>query len=295
MTNEKVNDLDATRVALVAMHSEMGDPEASLARVEHWCQKAHTEGAQFVLFPEECVTGSMNKSDLTFAAAHDIASRAAQISIQRLEAIAARWSMTLAVGTIEPVGDKLANSLWVVGPGGYLDTFRKLHLPNPGEREWFIPGDHLPVIRSQGWTFGVGICYDARFGEIFRAAAQRGAEFYLLAVGGSGKDDRVTADGDLRAKALYHRELAMQFLPARAVDNGIYVFYANQAGRSGNAWFPGLCLALDPKGYLIDEHLPDEGMIVVDVSRVAVKEAQEDPCALSNLRPEVYADPVLVG
>ena len=54
---------DMVRVAAVAMHSEMGDPEANLSRLEEWTRKAHAEGAAFALFTEECITGSMNKSD----------------------------------------------------------------------------------------------------------------------------------------------------------------------------------------------------------------------------------------
>ena len=52
---------DTIRVATVAMHSVMGHPQANLARVEEWTHKAHAEGARFALFPEECITGSMNK------------------------------------------------------------------------------------------------------------------------------------------------------------------------------------------------------------------------------------------
>jgi len=70
--------------------------------------------------------------------------------------------------------------------GGRLATFTKLHLPNAVEKESFVSGDLLPIVRSQGWILGVGICYDLRFAEIFRTAAQHGADFFLLAVGGSG-------------------------------------------------------------------------------------------------------------
>lgn len=52
------------RVAAVAMHSVMGDPRANLERIEQWAQQARDQGATFALFPEECITGSLNKSDL---------------------------------------------------------------------------------------------------------------------------------------------------------------------------------------------------------------------------------------
>lgn len=291
---ESMNESTVTRIAAVAMHSVMGEPATNLARVAYWCERAHKQGARFVLFTEECVTGSMNKSDFSFEEAVRIARDADQMVVPSLEDLAARFNMTLVVGTIEPVQDKLANSLLIVGPEGYLTTYRKLHLPNPNERAWFIEGDQLPVIRSQGWTFGVGVCYDGRFGELFRTAAQMGAEFYLLAVAASGGQDLVTPKGNQHQQALMHRELMMQFMPARAVDNGMYICTANQSGHSGNAWFPGLCLVCDPNGHIVGEHYSDEGMIVVEVSRELVDAARSGSCAVNGIRPEIYANPVLV-
>ena len=285
-----------TRVAAVAMHSTMGDVEGNLARVEEWTRQAHARGAQFALFTEECITGSLNKSDFTLDEARDIARGAAECSVPFLEKLCRQLHMTLAVGTIEPAGERLRNNVLIVGPEGYLATFGKLHLPNANERVWFAPGESLPVVTSQGWTFSVGICYDVRFPEIFRTAAQAGAEFFLLAVGGSGAAEKIDAEDAQREQALYHRELALQLMPARAVDNALYVFYANQCGHSGNAWFPGLCLAVGPQGELLDEHLPDEGLIVVDVSREVVAKARvSGSCTVGEQRPEIYAHPQIVS
>ncbi|MCE2397265.1 carbon-nitrogen hydrolase family protein [Candidatus Poribacteria bacterium] len=180
-------DKDTVRVASVAMHSVMGDPSANLERVAEWAHKAHAQGADFGILPEECITGSMNKSDLTFEEARKIAAAAAEESVPFLESLARKLQMTLVVGTIEPFGEQLRNSALIVGAEGYLATFSKLHLPNPNEREWFVPGDTFPVVASQGWTFGVGICYDLRFPELFRGAAQKGAELFFIPVGGSGQ------------------------------------------------------------------------------------------------------------
>ena len=142
MTNETV------RVAAVAMHSEMGEPEANLSRLEEWTRKAHAEGAAFALFTEECITGSMNKSDLTVEEVHEIARRAERMALPFLERMCAELEMTLVVGTIESVGGGLKNSAYIVGPEGHLATFSKVHLPGR-ENDWFIPGDTLPVVTSQ--------------------------------------------------------------------------------------------------------------------------------------------------
>ena len=59
-------------------------------------------------------------------------------------------------------------------------------------------------------------------------------------------------------------------------QSGLYIFYANQAGKSGRSWFPGLVLVTDPHGRLVAEHLPTEGMIGTEVSRGALTVV---PCA----------------
>tara|TARA_Y100000588_G_scaffold361630_1_gene422626 strand:- start:19777 stop:20649 length:873 start_codon:yes stop_codon:yes gene_type:complete len=285
-----------TRVASVAMHSAMGDPDTNLDRVAQWSHKARDQGATFALFPEECVTGSMNKSDIPPDDAMRIAREASEKTTPFLESLCRDLGLTLVVGTIEPASERYRNSALIVGPSGRLATFTKLHIPNETERRWFEPGTDLPVVTSQGWTFGVGICYDLRFPEIFRTAAQRGADFFLLAVGASGGSDKVTPEDDQTAQAALHRQLAAQVLPARAIDNGLYVFYANQAGKSGRAWFPGLAFAIDPDGRFIHEHAPDEGMIVTEVSREVIDKARSSGCFTANeARPDVYAAPLIVG
>lgn len=285
---------ETTKVAAIAMYSEMGNPVANLARVEHWARKASREGATFGLFTEECITGSMNKSNLTVDQIHDVALEAHELAIPFLERLSSELLMTLVVGTMEPVNKRLRNSAYIVGPDGHLATYSKLHLPG-NENDWFLPGDSMQVVSSQGWTFSVGICFDARFPEMFRAAARAGADFFLLAVGASGMGELVNSDGDQTEQAKSHKELNMKFLPSRAVDNGMYVIKANQSGKSGNAWFPGLALALDPTGEVIAQHMPGEGMIVVEVSRHAIREARCSlSCTVDTARPNVYCDPTIV-
>jgi predicted amidohydrolase len=279
------------------MHSVMGEPEVNLGRVEHWMREAHAQGATFAVFTEECVTGSMNKSDLAFTDAMGIAERAAAVTPPRLEALCRELRMTAVVGLIEPSGERFLNSALIVGPDGCLATFGKLHLPNETEKEWFESGDSLPVVTSQGWTFSVGICYDVRFPEIFRTAALHGAELFFLPVGGSGHTDRIHEDGDQSGQVQAHVDQVMRLLPARAIDNGLYVFFANQAGRSGRAVFPGYCLAVDPMGELVGEHSTGgEGMIVVEVTKQVVEEAKGSAqCTVGAVRPDVYGSPTIVN
>ena len=263
---------DTVRVAAVAMRSAMGEPAVNLDRVERWLRRAGHAGARFAVFPEECITGSVNKSELADDAVLAAIDSAAELAVPRLEALCRELGMTAVVGTVERRGERRFNSALIVGPNGYLATYDKMWLPG-GEREYFEPGKTLPVIESQGWRFAVGICADLQRGDYFRLTADVGAEFFLLCVAGSGMPDLVGPDGDQTKQAEAHRALHVKLMRRWSAQSGLYIFYANQAGKSGKSWFPGLVLVTDPHGQLVAEHLPTEGMVVTEVSRGALASA----------------------
>ena len=266
-------DAETVQVAAVAMHSAMGEPAVNLDRVETWLRRARRAGARFAVFPEECITGSVNKAELADGAVLAVIDTAGRLAVPRLEALCRELAMTAVVGTVERRGDRRFNSALVVGPDGYLTTYDKMWLPG-GEREYFEPGKTLPVLDSQGWRFAVGICADLQRGDYFRLAAGAGAEFFLLCVAGSGMPELVGPDGDQTKQAEHHRALHTTLMSKWSAQSGLYIFYANQAGKSGPAWFPGLVLVTDPHGQLVAEHLPTEGMVVTEVSRRALAAAR---------------------
>ena len=265
-------DAETVRVAAVAMQSAMGEPAVNLDRVERWLRRARHAGARFAVFPEECITGSVNKSELADDAVLAAIDTAAEFAVPRLEMLCRELEMTAVVGTVERRGDRRFNSALIVGPDGYLATYDKMWLPG-GEGEYFEPGAALPVIESQGWRFAVGICADLQRGDYFRLAAEAGAEFFLLCVAGSGMPELVGPEGDQTKQAEAHRALHVPLMRRWSAQGGLYIFYANQAGKSGPAWFPGLVLVTDPHGGLVAEHLPTEGMVVTEVSRHALAAA----------------------
>jgi len=279
-----MSETETTQVAAVAMKCAMGEPERNLERVTYWAERARAEGATFAVFPEECITGSLNKSGMTFGEARKVVDQAAALPVPHLTALCARLGMTLVVGTIEPHGGRFKNSALVVGPEGLLASYGKVHLPNETEREWFVPGDELVVVTSQGWTFSVGICADLNYPEIFRAAAKAGAELFLFAVGCSGKG---TQEGAVAGMKEYS-----SLMRVSAVANALYIFYADQVGPDRLS----LAFSMNLRGDVVDSCCAREGLVVTEVSREAIQKARSggDPTNVSRVRPEVYADPRIV-
>jgi predicted amidohydrolase len=83
-------------------------------------------------------------------------------------------------------------------------------------------------VTVDGWRLGLGICYDGCFPEHGRAAALDGAHGYLC--------PSAYAAGSQHRRDLYY--------PARALDNTMYVVFANMAG----AGFNGGSAVYDPEG-----------------------------------------------
>ena len=97
--------------------------------------------------------------------------RTNRASLER--ACGAKHRLHLVAGICERAGAKLFNSAVLIGPDGYIGTFRKVHLWNE-ENLYFEPGDlGFPVFHTTIGRIGMAICYDGWFPETYRLARSR--------------------------------------------------------------------------------------------------------------------------
>ncbi|MFI7215215.1 carbon-nitrogen hydrolase family protein [Micromonospora maritima] len=101
-----------------------------------------------------------------------------------------------------------------------------------GERELFDAGRRGATLVVEQWRFGLGICYDGCFPEHGRAAAGDGAHGYLCPSG-------------YLAGSAHRRDL---YYAARALDNTMYVVFANAVGGADPWRFNGGAAVYDPEG-----------------------------------------------
>jgi len=84
---------------------------------------------------------------------------------------------------VEKTGDQFYNSSFLLNPkGGILGNYRKVHLfgYQSLETEILTRGTSIAVIPTELGTFGLAICYDLRFPELFRKMADQGTDFFLV-------------------------------------------------------------------------------------------------------------------
>jgi predicted amidohydrolase len=100
------------------------------------------------------------------------------------------------------------------------------------DRDLFSPGGRGATLLVDDWRLGLGICYDGCFPEHGRAAALDGAHAYLCPSG-------------YLAGSEHRRDL---YYAARALDNTMFVVFANAVGGSDPWRFNGGAAIYDPQG-----------------------------------------------
>jgi predicted amidohydrolase len=156
---------------------------------------------------------------------------------------------------------KVYNTTAFINPAGeVIGTYRKIHLYDvdvPGgvyykESDTIIPGDSITAIKTELAQFGLAICYDIRFPELFRKLCLSGVEvlftpacFALY----TGKD---------------HWE---PILRTRAIENQAYVIASGQFGNHPDGFKSfGNSMIIDPWGTVIARCPEGEGYSVATLS-----------------------------
>ncbi len=130
--------------------------------------------ADLIVLPELCATGYLftSRREAELLGEEIPAGR----TVQALSGLAGRRGAHIVAGMIERAGDRLYNAAVLVGPGGYIATYRKLHLFLE-ETLWFDPGDRGLAVHDIGpCRVGMMICFDWLFPETARVLALAGAD-----------------------------------------------------------------------------------------------------------------------
>lgn len=167
------------RVACVQMEPRIGQVQANVARSIEWIDRAATAGVKLVVLPELCNTGYVFENrEEALALSEEVPNGP---SCEAWMAAARRHSMFIVAGITEREDGKLYNAAVLVGPQGYIGSYRKNHLWG-AENTIFAPGNlGVPVFDIGVGRIACAICYDIWFPEIFRLAALQGADMLCVA------------------------------------------------------------------------------------------------------------------
>jgi len=252
------------RVAAAQAEPNPGDIAGNAAVAARLAARAAGEGARLVVLPEMFLTGyhvpALRADPVGTHLAVDETTRIGDIRLDPLRAVARDQKVVVVVSAAVRHADaRRTNSALVIDRrGGVLSAYDKQHLWGE-EVDLFSPGTEGATLAVDGWWLGLGICYDASFPEHGRAAADDGAYGYLCPIG--------YQEGSQHRRDLHGA--------ARALDNTMYVVFANQVGGASPARFNGGSAIYEPEGRPL-RRAPDFGEHIIL--------ADFDPTELGRIR-----------
>lgn len=209
-------------VAVAQAAAVIDDVDRNLETLSGLVAEAAARGADVVVTPELFATGYAPDR----AWKHDGgAVRAA------LAEIARRHRVALVGSSVDSSADgshRIAASMFDLD-GAELQRVHKRHLFGPLEQQWMTPAaDYGSVVGWGGLEWGVGICYDVEFPEFARALAVAGADVLLVPTAVPTVEEGVPGLGE--AWHYSATQTSTLQVPARALENGVVVAYANHCG-----------------------------------------------------------------
>lgn len=268
-------------IACIQMEPIFGDLTRNVEHTVRLIDEAADKGARLVVLPELCNTGYVfNSRAEAFGLAEAIPDGP---TVSAWSAIAKKRGLYIVAGIAERAGEKLFNSAVMIGPDGYIGTFRKVHLWGD-ENLYFEPGDlGFPVFPTPFGRIGMMICYDQWFPEAYRTCTLRGADIVCIPTNWvpiPGQDPKREAMANIVAMAAAH-------------TNSIYVAAANRIGTERGQPFIGQSLIVSYTGWPVGGPAsPDRQEIVlatVNVSDARRKRRWNDHNqVVRDRRPDQY-------
>ncbi len=176
-------------------------------------------------------------------------------------------------------GERIVNRCFLLDEAGEVRArYDKLHmfdikLKNGEaylESEMISPGKRAVVTETPWGKLGLSICYDLRFGALYRALARAGADVITIPA----------AFTATTGKAHWHT-----LVRARAIETGAYVLAPNQCGHHADERYSfGHSLIVDPWGEVLADGGDDPGVIFADLDLARVAQVRARIPVLANER-----------
>ena len=254
------------------------EKDANLALAARSIAEAAANGAELVVLPEMFACPYRSDWFLRFAETADGPTAA------MLSKAAAENHVGLIGGSFpEREGEHYYNTSMVFDESGRpIARHRKVHLFDIDvkggqyfkESDTFTPGREITVFSLLGHTFGLAICFDIRFPELFRSMALKGAEAVFVPAAFNMTTGPMHWELSFRMRAVDNQYFTIGCAPARQED-GVYVSYGNS-------------IVCDPWGKVLARAGSGAETLYAEIDLSENARVREQLPLLKARRPEIY-------
>ena len=252
------------------------DIQANVDAVCAQIDEAVNGGARLVALPE--TVGLIEPVNEQIPAA--TYSEADDIGLAAFRARARQHGIWLLVGSqLIRENDKIHNRSFLLDEQGEIRArYDKLHMFDIElrngeayrESDAIAPGDRAVVVETPLGRIGLSVCYDLRFGALYRALAHGGAEIITIPA----------AFTQTTGEAHWHI-----LVRARAIETGAYVIAPNQCGHHADKRYSyGHSLIVDPWGEVLADGGAEPGVVFADIDLEKVARVRRRIPVLDNER-----------
>ncbi len=237
MADPKLRREALVKVACLQMEPIVGEKDRNVGKSLALIEEAAGNGANLLILPELCNSGYVFRSrEEAYALAEGVPEGP---TTQAWIEVARKRNLYIVAGISERGDEALYNSAVVVGPKGYIGTFRKVHLWNE-ENLYFERGNlGFPVFNTPIGRIGTFICYDGWFPESYRLCTLQGADIICIPTNWvpiPGQDPKREAMANILVMGSAH-------------SNSVFVAAANRVGTERGQLFVGQSLIASYTGW----------------------------------------------
>jgi predicted amidohydrolase len=257
----------------IALYQGPGTPLDVAANIEtlgRQAERASAEAARLLIAPEMILSGY----NIGPAAIAERAEARDGASAQAIAELARRHDIAILYGYPERAHGNIYNSVQLIDrDGSRLANYRKTHLFGDIDKDAFSAGSDETVLADlEGWRIGFLICYDVEFPENMRRLALAGADFVAVPTALMPPYDFV----------------ASHMVPTRAVENQLFVAYANRCGNENGLDYIGLSCVAGPDGKDLARAGRGEALIFAVLDRELLDHWRQLNTYLQDRNPDLY-------
>jgi len=261
------------KIAIISMRPKIGDKKANLRTMENHVKKVK---ADLYVFGELSLVGYRCKDEL-----RNLAEKINGPSIKYMKKVAENNKCHIIFGMpmIDSKVEGLIHNVSVlIHSNGKIDTYNKWFLPTFGpfeEKIFFDEGEDIEIFNTTIGKIGLIVCYDLFFPELCRAYSLQGADIIVC----------------ISATPSTTRKYFETLIPARALENTVFMVYVNLVGTQEDLVFWGGSQIYDPMGnLLVKSPYYKENVTICDIDLKQIKHARANRPVIRDIRPQIYND-----